>query len=335
MAGEVDPFEAAFASLVKDQKEGDTVAPNLKLEDQSQDPPAAVTQDPPAQVQTAQDPPAAEGDDPAPETELAGLDKDGQPIEQTQQGDRTTDADAINRLAELMAAREQQDVQRNAQEAAQRDAQARARNVQQQVQGIYTPDDETFLRQYHTDFGDVARGEALVRRAEYSALVGHIFKQINDALAPRLALLEQLADAQAYGALAQQVPNYDTMRDQVVDWVKTQPTYLQPAYNHVIQNGTVAEISDLFNRYSAATGAQAASHSGGGEGDRTTQASAQQGGRAAPVAPSQSTELSPAAKNAAARLAPVSGKRSAPTQGAPQTFDAAFDLFAKELAKAG
>ncbi len=79
--------------------------------------------------------------------------------------------------------------------------------------------------------------------------------------------------------------------------MKTQPKYLQPAYQHVIENGTADEVIDLIGQWRTSTGAAVP---------------------AAVVASKSDTELSTAAKKAAAALAPVTSKRTAVPASAPR-----------------
>lgn len=180
---------------------------------------------------------------------------------------------------------------------------------------IYSPDEKQFLADYDKEWGDVSRGEMLKRRAEYRDLVSFVFDQVSQQLKPVAETLAELATRTHLSDLKSTVSDYDEVRDKVVDWVKTQPTYLQVAYNHVINEGTVDEVADLINRFKAATGTQLAAPAA----------------TPAPAAKKE-TALPPAAKQAAASLAPVSSKRSgvvAPVS--PDDFDGAFAAAAKDL----
>ena len=221
---------------------------------------------------------------------------------------------AIERLADAIAARQQPQPHPQPQP-----------QFQQPPVSPFSAEERTVLQQFYNDFPEVAKAAAIERRAEYQALTAHIFNQVGAYFGPRMALLEQLADTTAYQQLHTNVPDYDDTRDKVIDWVKTQPAYLQAAYNHVIANGTVDEIGDLFDRYRQATGATSPQPNAG-------IAPQPQAGRQAPQPSAvKAPELSPAAKQAAARLAPVTSKRSAPTQQSPLDFESAFDQFAKAV----
>jgi hypothetical protein len=163
------------------------------------------------------------------------------------------------------------------------------------------------------------KGEALKRRAEYKELLGYVFKQVADFVKPIQETAETLAERTYTTDLKGAVPDYsDQLRTEVTAWVKTQPTYLQVAFNHVITEGTVDEVKDLVDRYRTATGKVAPKPAAAGG--------------AAPKPAERGNELSDEAKKAAAALAPVDSKRSgvsAPSD--PSNFDDAWKQAATDL----
>ena len=172
---------------------------------------------------------------------------------------------------------------------------------------MYDAAEKDFLAKYDEDWGDVARGEALKRRAEYHSLIGFVFEQVAAQLKPMAETVDVLSSRTHLSDLRGQVEDYDTVRDKVVSWVDEQPMYLQAGMKGVIQSGTADEVADLIARYRQATGATSRP--------------------AAP--PAVSVELSNDAKKAAVALAPVNTKRSAvPTADDPGDFDAAFKHWA-------
>lgn len=178
----------------------------------------------------------------------------------------------------------------------------------QQAPELYSAEEQEFLNTYEKDWPDVARAESLKRRGEYNQLVTHIFTEIGKHFAPVQETVATLSQQTHLQALTAQVSDYEDVRDKVVDWVETQPDYLQVAYQHVITQGTTEQVVDLIQRWRQATGT------------------------ALPVAgaakkPSD-TELPAATKQAAAALAPVSSKRTAVIQtDDPNDFDGAFAKF--------
>lgn len=183
---------------------------------------------------------------------------------------------------------------------------------EQQQQPYYTEEEAKFVQDYEKDWPDIARAETLRRRAEYRDLVGYVFQEVAKEIMPLMDMARTVSERTHLQDLQSAVGDYDNVRDKVIDWVSKQPAYLRPAYNHVIQNGTVDEVVDLIDRYKQATGAQM----------RTS----------APASRRMETELPTATKQAAAALAPVSSKRSAIIAGQdPNDFESAFASFADKL----
>jgi hypothetical protein len=188
---------------------------------------------------------------------------------------------------------------------------------QQQVQqqpSLYNAEEIGALQGFYTEWPEVARAAELMNRAAVHQVTNHVFNEMARVLAPKLKMLDQLAESYQYDDLTKRIPDYATVTDKVAQWVNTQPAYLRAAYTGVMQAGTSEEVEDLVTRYKQATG------------NTDT-------GRIAPTVPANpppaSPPLSPAAIKAAARLAPVSGKRTGPTSGEPTTFDDGFAHFAK------
>jgi hypothetical protein len=178
---------------------------------------------------------------------------------------------------------------------------------------IYSKEEQDFLQEYEKDWDAVSRGEGLKRRAEYRELASFIFQEVNKFMTPLKETTEVLAERTFRHDVMTAVPDYsDQLRNEVVDWVKTQPAYLQVAYNHVITEGTVDEVKDLISRYRQVGGKVATK-------------------QPAP-SPARGNELSDEAKKAAAALAPVDSKRSGVQQPSDlSNFDDAWKQAATEL----
>lgn len=178
----------------------------------------------------------------------------------------------------------------------------------EQLPEIYSKEEQDFLKEYDEEWGDVAKGEALKRRAEYRELMQYMFSEVTKHVGPLAEMVTELATRTHLGDLQERVPDYNDLRDNVVTWVETQPAYLQAGMKQVMQQGTADEVADLIGRYRKDTGAAAP---------------------AAETGPEQKAELSDDAKKAAQALAPVSTKRSViPQDDSLDDFDAAFAKFA-------
>jgi len=144
-----------------------------------------------------------------------------------------------------------------------------------------------------------------------------MFQQVGQVIGPMQEMLQAVATRAHLSDLHTQVEDYDTVRDQVVAWVDTQPPYLQSAYKHVIQQGTAEEVVDLISRFRAETGIQAQAPAAAPT--------------PAPVARPRSSELPSPAKQAVQALAPVGTTRSSiPQADDPSDFDGAFARFASK-----
>ena len=238
---------------------------------------------------------------------------------------KTTDQDLVARLATLIkgadpqatarevAAAAQAEAQRIADEKAAADA-ARAQQVPQ-----LSKDELALVQQVEKDFPDVARAQAIVRRAEYQQVVRYIFDEVMRAnaakdaqLAPFLTLVQNLAERTHVGDLKSAVPDYDKIDiKSLVAWVETQPAYLRPGYDQVLKTGTAADVKDVVDRFRASTGA--------------TQV-------VDPKVAAAAAAAEAARKKAITALKPVDSSRAAAPAGeAPSGFNDAFDEFAKAL----
>jgi len=274
-------FDNAFAELAALRDDTAEAAEDAPEEEPTEEPEVAeAAEDAPEEEPTGE--PEAEAEEPAPE-----------PRE-----------DPVERLARLLA---EQNRAPEPQEAQQPEAQPEPE--------IYTAEEKKLLEDYRKDWPDVAKAEALSRRQEYHQLVQHVFTEVSKALMPINDTVQTLSERSHLQELESNVEDYGDIRDKVVEWVETQPAYLQNAYNHVIEQGTATEVVDLIERYRRETGATAPT--------------------AAPPATAprkKERNLPEATKKAVASLAPVSSKRSViPSRDDPNDFDGAFASFADKI----
>ena len=284
MVDEPDEFAKMFEDLAKLGDEEPA-----KLTPIEEPAPVIVGAEPPASVAEApvEEPAPAEGldlvppiEEPAPEPE---------PVLQ-----QPSSEDILTRFAQIV--REQPAPQPQPQPQAQQPQQA----------PLFTPDEIKELEAYEKDWPDVAKAEALRRRAEYSQLISYVFQQVSQRLAPLEQQTAGVSTRSHLNDLYTLIPDYDQVRDPVLAWVDQQPAYIKNAYMQVAQQGTPAEVADLVGRYKQANGVQAPV-------------------ARAPAAPA------PQVRKAAAALAPVQSARSNVAETAPEDFDSAFAAFAKAI----
>lgn len=185
---------------------------------------------------------------------------------------------------------------------------------QPQAEDFYTDDEKAEIAAYEKEWPDVARVERIRRKGEYNMLVTHVFQQFAKEMRPVGELLQQLAARQAYVDLTQIVPDYDKESEKVAEWVDSLPNgLLKNAYSGAITQGSAEDIQQLFAAYKTATGQTASAPAAATK----------------PAATKPVTELPSTTKQAVASLAPVSTKRAAQPTLAPETFEDAFEQFAK------
>ena len=180
---------------------------------------------------------------------------------------------------------------------------------------LYTEAEVARITQFQKDWPDIFEAFSLLARGNVAQQNAYIFNEIGRVLGPQAQRLDTLQVDHQYTALKTAIPDYDEVRDTVIQWARTDPGipgYLRTAYNGVIDNGDVGEITDLVNRWRSATGKAAPTVQ-----PRT----------AAPAA--KVNDLSPAAIQAAAALAPVVSKRTTSVPSELTSFDDAFAAFAK------
>lgn len=200
-------------------------------------------------------------------------------------------------------------------------AAARARQQSPQL----SPEDLATVQAFEKDFPDVAKAQAIVRRAEYRQIVGHVFEEVekafNERVAPIAALVQNLAERTHVGDLKTVVPDYDKLDvAKLSEWVTKQPAYLRPGMDQVMKSGSAEDVKDLVTRFYSETGVK----------QPVVPDPAAAAAAAAEAVKAAAAET--ARKKAIAALAPVPAKRgdsAAPPD--PTDFAGAFEMFSKEL----
>ena len=327
-----DDFEAAFNQISEADNAGKTVKPeDIRA--------APVVEKTPEQVEAervaaetaaaaAKTPEQVEAERVAAETAAAAA-KTPEQVEAervaAEAAAKAADQDLVSRLSTLIKGADPQATAREVAAAAQAETQRiaaekaaeEAARAQQMPQ--LSKDELALVQLVEKDFPDVARAQAIVRRAEYQQVVRYIFDEVTrvnaakDAqLAPFLTLVQNLAERTHVGDLKSAVPDYDKVDiKSLVAWVETQPAYLRPGYDQVLKTGTAADVKDVVDRFRASTGA--------------TQV-------ADPKIAAAAAAAEAARKKAITALKPVDSSRAAAPAGeAPSGFNDAFDEFAKAL----
>lgn len=335
MAGEqtdkLDDFEAAFSLITDADSKGTTAEIKSAVEVPAKTAEEIETERVAAEAAAAT---AAAEKETADALALANAGKTPEQIEEEAKAaedaaklvlDTKAAEDAAARTAagnEALAATVAKAIRQTDQEAAAAEAE-RKRVAAVKPPELLTPEELVMVQQFEKDFPDVAKAQAIVRRAEYKQVAGHILgeveRYVGEKLGPIATLLANLAERTHVGDLQKEVPDYDKLDvPKLVAWVKTQPDYLQPAYDTVMKSGSSAQVKDLVARFYSDTGVKPAA--------------------TAPVVKT-AEEIAAAATAAAARtkavaaLAPVVAKRAgAVAAAAPTDFEGGFDAALRELA---
>lgn len=182
---------------------------------------------------------------------------------------------------------------------------------------FYTKEEQDAIVAYHKDWPDVAQAEALIRRQEYTKIVGHVFAEVARELAPIFEWVGETQESMHDQTLIDAHPDYTQIYDGCTKWINTQPEYLKNLYTRVAKEGTAGEVVDMISRYKESAGIKPAD----GTTKRTTVVVEGKQGAG------DGNDASAKAKEAAAKLSVVGTKRTAvgTTAADPNDFSGAFE----------
>lgn len=123
-----------------------------------------------------------------------------------------------------------------------------------EVKPILTVDETAKVAAYKEEWGDVAEAEALIRKEENQVIVGYIFDQVKEVIAPLLKSHENRNGRDQYDDLVSLVPDYDEVRDKAVAWVDTLPEGISKRiYSEVTKTGTPEEVAAMIRTFKLET----------------------------------------------------------------------------------
>lgn len=153
---------------------------------------------------------------------------------------------------------------------------------------------------------------ALVQAHVQAALANQeqkLLSQVHQSLAPMQQATAQSQEAMHYATIQASHPDFREKIQDVGAWIEQQPALVRPAYERVFQQGTAAEVVELFDVFKTATG-------------MTGAAPAQPASSAAQVPPQKAVPKAALA----ATLAPPTAQRSTPVNSRdPNDFEGAFE----------
>lgn len=305
-----DDFSAAFENFTAPGEGGGKGEGAPPVEEEpapaaEEEPAPPVEEEPAGEEGAEEEPDGEEGAEEEPAGEEGAEDEPSEEPSEEPSGEGAGDDDLLKRLKNLLKEEPAPAAEEDEEEPAAEPA---------QLPDLYTDEEKAFLADYEKEWPEVAKAESLRRKAEYRDILGYVFQEMAKYIKPVADTVETLAVRAQYADITERNPDYEDIRDQVFDWVDTQPAYLQTAYKQVMKSGTVEEVNDLFDRFRADKGLPK---------DKK------------PVSTGKKiAEPSETAKKAAKSMAPVSTKRSTVPRGDdPDDYDGAFAQFAKSWSK--
>jgi hypothetical protein len=175
-----------------------------------------------------------------------------------------------------------------------------------------SPEELEAEEQFRKDWPEhVVREEKLKSEiAELKKTLDEALQSINGKLAPVVESAATTAQERHLQYITNAHADALEIVPEVEKWVLTQPKFLQPQYNKVLENGTAQEVVELFDLYKTNTGV-------GTQKDAAAEAAA-----------------AAAQAEKAARLkkmeAPATVRTSVTSEPDPQDFDSAFEAEAKK-----
>jgi hypothetical protein len=259
-----DAFNDAFNDAVADKPQGEDQTVPVVVEPEAEVEGAAQTETAPAEV--------------APEPEVETAEPDYQ-------------AELARMRSELDALKRPSEPQQQAQ-------------PEPEAPPLYTAEQQQALDGFKKEWPEVAAGiELMMRQVQYET-AQQVFNALAPTLNPVLDYYQTSAVDMQYAQLVKAHPDYDQIYENVLQWVDKQPSYMKTAMQHVVEEGSAAEVVDMINRYKMEAGKPLA---------------------AVPAPAAKVTDLPEAAKKVARSLGVVSSKRSAvPQSQDPTDFDGAW-----------
>lgn len=169
------------------------------------------------------------------------------------------------------------------------------------------------LENFETEWSEVKGPVTALIHAHVQAALANqeqkLLSQVYQSLAPIQQVTAQSQEAMHYATIQAAHPDFREKVQEVGAWIEQQPALVRPAYERVFQQGTAAEVVELFDAYKKATG-------------MTGAAPAQPASSAAQVPPQKAVPKAALA----ATLAPPTAQRSTPVNSRdPNDFEGAFE----------
>ena len=121
-----------------------------------------------------------------------------------------------------------------------------------------TPEELAAEEQYKKDWPEHYAREQRLKSdvVTLKAVLDEAIKAIQGQVAPVVASAQQTAEEKHLTAITTAHPDALAIVPDVEKWVATQPKFLQPQYNAVLESGSAADIVELFSLYKTQTAVQ-------------------------------------------------------------------------------
>ncbi len=195
-------------------------------------------------------------------------------------------------------------------------ADAKSKAAEAAAREALTDDEQTSLDQIQVDFPEVAKAMEAKERTllakidnVFDAKMEAFLEQINKRIAPTEAAVVTTANNAHEAAILKGHADAFEIIPAVEKWIAEQPAFIQPSYNNVLDNGSSAEIVELFTFFKESTGT-------GQDGPTAEEAAAKKAEEKAKEKKLNSQEG-------------VRSRRTETTNAVdPEDFDGAFDKYA-------
>lgn len=190
------------------------------------------------------------------------------------------------------------------------------------------------IQEFRKEWPDVAKALDIQQKAFADNLLSYVFNQFAEVITPVVQQVESVAERSHIGDIYDFVPDYDQVREPVINWVASLPNSAFRQYAvSVVNDGAPNDIQQLVDQWRMFNGVpapQAQAPAPSGVQQRAFNPAYIPGNQAPRV---QRKAVDPAIARAAAAMAPVKSQRTTVVQtDDPNDFDGAFER-AAALAK--
>jgi hypothetical protein len=121
-------------------------------------------------------------------------------------------------------------------------------SVQAEPTEFFSADEKAALVEFEKEWPDIAKAVNLRMAEAARTIVQHVFDEVQKYVAPALQYTEVASETDHAAALLEAHPDYSEVYPKVVEWIDSQPAYLQKTYKQIQTNGTADDVIDMIAR---------------------------------------------------------------------------------------